>query len=68
LHADDSLETVASLLTFLTLRPGDTDADYFAGYTPAQMEWATGSDCEALQCDLGIAMEDNALADLIAVL
>ncbi len=39
LHADDSDATVASLLGFLSLRPGDTDADYFADYTPAQLAW-----------------------------
>lgn len=36
LHADDSDETVACLMSFLTLRPGDTDPDYFANYTDAQ--------------------------------
>lgn len=36
MHADDSNETVASLMSFLTLRPGDTDADYFAEYTADQ--------------------------------
>lgn len=36
LHAHDSDEAVGALLTFLTLRPGDTDPGYFAGYTPAQ--------------------------------
>lgn len=36
LHAIDSDQTVASLLSFLTLRPGDTDADYFEGYTDVQ--------------------------------
>lgn len=40
LHADDSDVTVASLMTFLTLRPGDTDAEYFANYTPAQLAFA----------------------------
>jgi hypothetical protein len=30
MHADDSDETLRSLLSFLTLRPGDTDAEYFA--------------------------------------
>ena len=39
LHADDSNATVAALLGFLTLRPGDTDRDYFEGYTPAQREF-----------------------------
>jgi hypothetical protein len=36
LHADDSDETMRSLLTFLTLRPGDTDKEYFADYTEIQ--------------------------------
>jgi hypothetical protein len=40
LHADDSDETVAALLSFLSLRPGDTDRDYFASYTPEQLSWA----------------------------
>lgn len=37
LHADDSDATVAALLGFLTLRPGDTDREYFADYTPEQL-------------------------------
>lgn len=39
LHADDSDATVAALLGFLTLRPGDTDREYFEDYTPAQLEF-----------------------------
>jgi hypothetical protein len=39
LHSVDSLETVYSLLTFLSLRSGDTDEEYFADYTPEQIEW-----------------------------
>lgn len=39
-HADDSDATVRALLSFLTLRPGDTDESYFAGYTPHQLAWA----------------------------
>jgi hypothetical protein len=37
MHADDSDATLRALLVFLTLRPGDTDADYFAEYTPEQL-------------------------------
>ncbi len=37
LHAADSDDCLRSLLSFLTLRPGDTDADYFEHYTPAQL-------------------------------
>jgi hypothetical protein len=48
LHAIDSLETVEALLAFLTLRPGDTDPEYFANYTPQQLAWSRGSRCEVL--------------------
>lgn len=43
MHADDSRETVAALLGFLTLKPGDTDADYFEQYTPEQLAWCQGA-------------------------
>jgi hypothetical protein len=39
MHADDSDATVASLLHFLSLRPGDTDQEYFESYTQRQLEW-----------------------------
>jgi hypothetical protein len=32
LHTDDLDETVAALLSFLSLRPGDTDREYFDNY------------------------------------
>jgi hypothetical protein len=35
-RADDADLTAAALLGFLTLKPGDTDAEYFAKYTEAQ--------------------------------
>lgn len=47
MHADDSDATMRSLLSFLTLRPGDTDASYFEGYTPDQIAFAE-CDAEAL--------------------
>lgn len=40
LHADDSYATLAGLLHFLSLRPGDTDGDYFDAYTPEQLAFA----------------------------
>lgn len=43
----DGDETVRSLLGFLTLRPGDTDLEYFDAYTEEQMDWAV-SEAEAL--------------------
>jgi len=36
----DGDETIAALLSFLSLRPGDTDDEYFDDYTEDQMEWA----------------------------
>lgn len=39
-HAIDSDATLRSLLGFLTLRPGDTDAEYFADYTEEQHAFA----------------------------
>jgi len=38
-----------ALLGFLTLRPGDTDVEYFDAYTPEQMEFAESYECEAMQ-------------------
>jgi hypothetical protein len=54
MHAIDSDDAVRGVLFFLTRRPGDTDADYFANYTPEQMVFAKG-DAEALSM---WAMED----------
>ena len=39
LHTIDSDETVKSLLTFLSLQKGDTDSEYFEGYTETQIQW-----------------------------
>jgi hypothetical protein len=39
MYCDDSPETVTALLTFLSLRPGDTDREYFEGYSPRQLAW-----------------------------
>lgn len=47
MHADDSDMTVRALLTFLTLRPGDTDPNYFDGYTDEQRAFAA-ADAENL--------------------
>ncbi len=40
LHSIDSDQAVAALLGFLSLRPGDTDLEYFDDYLPEQVEWA----------------------------
>ena len=39
LHAVDADETIASLMTFLTLRPGDTDREYFDRDTSNQVDY-----------------------------
>jgi hypothetical protein len=39
LHPWASDLSVAGLLVFLSLQPGDTDDEYFADYTPAQLAW-----------------------------
>ena len=39
MDAIDSDACVASLLGFLSLRPGDTDDEYFDGYTERQIAW-----------------------------
>jgi len=41
LHAVDSDACVAAIMGFLTLRPGDVDKEYFAGYTPEQLEFCS---------------------------
>lgn len=41
MHAIDSDECARSLMTFLTLRPGDTDREYFENYTPEQLAYCS---------------------------
>ena len=64
MHADDSDETLRALLGFLTLRPGDTDREYFADYTPAQRAFAASDTCQLLQFiysdDPSVVGSDNA--------
>lgn len=52
LFDENSREAAIALLGFLTLRPGDTDAEYFDKYTPEQMEWAKSSECEYLSYEV----------------
>lgn len=46
-----SNEAIESVMGFLTLRPGDTDDEYFAKYTPAQREYAEAH-AEMLSCEV----------------
>lgn len=50
-NAIDSDESFAELLAFLTLKPGDTDEEYFDNYTAEQMAWCESFDCETLGLD-----------------
>lgn len=49
--AIDSDESVAGLMTFLTLRPGDTDSEHFEGYTPGQLAYCENH-AETLSCEV----------------
>lgn len=44
----DDLETALDCLSFFAVQPGDTDDEYFAAYTPAQLAWAKSYECEQL--------------------
>ena len=50
-HAIDSDAAVEGIMSFLTLRPGDTDEEYFAGYTPDQRAFCE-EHAEALSCEV----------------
>jgi hypothetical protein len=55
LHSIDGDESVAGLLSFLSLREGDTDPGYFDNYTPDQIDWRDGGRAEylgSLACQL----------------
>jgi len=46
----DSLKAAYSILSFLCLRPGDVEKEYFSDYNMEQLAWANSTDCEYLQC------------------
>ena len=50
LHADDSDETVRSLMTFLTIRPS-ADRTYCANYTETQLAFCS-EHAETLSCEV----------------
>ena len=56
-HGIDSDHAVEALMGFLTLRPGDTDRDYFANYTAEQTDFcqqhaeALSAEVQARFCD-----------------
>lgn len=50
-NAVDSDKRVQGIMGFLTLKPGDTDDEYFANYTPRQHEFCQ-QHAETLDCDM----------------
>lgn len=54
LHGTDSDESVSALMGFLTVRPGDTDAEYFDSYTQEQLAY-----CDEHAESLGLAVCDR---------
>jgi len=57
MHAIDSDDAVVCLMGFLTLRPGDTDPEYFDDYTAFQLEYAD-QHAEALSCEVSNRFEE----------
>lgn len=51
LHCIDSDECVKGIMGFLTLRPGDTDAEFFADYSLDQLEYCS-LHAESLACEV----------------
>lgn len=53
----DGIEAKELVMALVAMRPGDTDADYFADYTPEQLAWVTehgealSMEREARYCD-----------------
>ena len=58
MHAIDSDAAVSGLMGFLTLRPGDTDAEYFEHYTEAQRRYCDQY-AETLACEVMTRFEER---------
>jgi len=58
-HSIDSLEAAYCILSFLTLKPVDTDKEYFDDYTEEQMNWTRSSKCEYLSYKVSDWEEKN---------
>lgn len=48
IHSIDSDESLRGLISFLTLRPGDTDDEYFENYSEQQLKFANSNEPEYL--------------------
>lgn len=58
MDATDSDASVRALMGFLTLRPGDTDDEYFDRYTPAQLAFAEAH-AESLDAEVETRFGDD---------
>jgi hypothetical protein len=56
-HSTDGTYSKEAVLSCVAMKPGDTDAEYFVDYTPAQLDWinehgeALGMEREFRYCD-----------------
>jgi hypothetical protein len=55
----NSDECMLCLLAFLTLKPGDTDKEYFEEYNENQLSWANSSECENFSFDVSLLENPN---------
>lgn len=46
------IDSALALMVFLTVRPGDTDQEYFENYTPDQLSFVQSFECEQLSCTI----------------
>ncbi len=51
MHSIDGNETIKGIMCFLTLQPGDTDAEYFESYTQEQLDYCS-QHAEALDSEV----------------
>lgn len=49
IHYIDDINSMVSLLGFLTVRKGDTDDEYFKDHSVKHLEWLDGNHCEDLR-------------------
>jgi hypothetical protein len=57
-HKDNSPELIEDLMGFLTLRPGDTDDEWFKDYTKEQLDYCDKY-AEALACEVNVRFGDH---------
>lgn len=51
---ENSVDAARTLLSFLTMQPGDIEKEYFDKYTPEQLAWAKSKECEQLHCEFDL--------------